>query len=115
MGDLVEREGVHYKKFTDVPFTGEVAEGLIKGLFKNGKREGFWQFYWDNGQLWKKGNYTSGNQVGFWEHYHANGKLWQKGHYKTGMKDGVWVYLKIDGSIWKLGTGTYKNGVKVSD
>jgi hypothetical protein len=24
MDDLVKRDGLHYKKFTDVPFTGEV-------------------------------------------------------------------------------------------
>jgi hypothetical protein len=37
MGDLVYREGTYYKKFTDVPFTGEV-EGQTQGLFKNGER-----------------------------------------------------------------------------
>ena len=26
MDDLVERGGLYYKKFTDVPFTGEIAE-----------------------------------------------------------------------------------------
>ena len=28
MDDLVEREGLYYKKFTDVPFTGQVEENL---------------------------------------------------------------------------------------
>ena len=41
MDDLVERDGVHYKKFTQVPFTGEVT-GKEQGSFKNGKKEGFW-------------------------------------------------------------------------
>ena len=33
--DLVLREGIWYKKFTDVPFTGDI-EGRISGTFKNG-------------------------------------------------------------------------------
>lgn len=28
--DLVEREGIYYKKFTDVPFTGKVDEGFVR-------------------------------------------------------------------------------------
>ena len=40
MADLVERDGLTYKKFTDVPFTGEVDEGLRQGNYKNGGPEG---------------------------------------------------------------------------
>ena len=29
MDDLVEREGIYYKKFTDVPFTGEIDGGTV--------------------------------------------------------------------------------------
>ena len=32
MDDLVKRDGLHYKKFTDVPFTGEVT-GKKQGSF----------------------------------------------------------------------------------
>jgi len=41
LGDLVERDGLSYEKFTNVPFTGEVT-GLEQGGFLNGKREGLW-------------------------------------------------------------------------
>ena len=33
--DLVERDGIHYKKFSDAPFTGKIA-GLSQGSFKAG-------------------------------------------------------------------------------
>ena len=42
--DLVEREGVYYKKFTNAPFNGKV-EGSVVGEFMNGKREGYWLIY----------------------------------------------------------------------
>ena len=44
MGDLVLRDDLFYKKFTNVTFTGEV-EGREIGKFKNGKREGYWEEY----------------------------------------------------------------------
>jgi len=36
--DLVERDGIHYKKFTDVPFSGKVT-GSEKGKIKNGVKQ----------------------------------------------------------------------------
>ena len=33
--DLVQRDGLHYKKFTDVPFTGKVT-GKEQGKLKDG-------------------------------------------------------------------------------
>ena len=35
MDDLVERDGLTYKKFSDVPFTGKVT-GNTQGSFKDG-------------------------------------------------------------------------------
>ena len=36
MDDLVERDGIYYKRFSDEPFTGEV-EGGLQGSMENGK------------------------------------------------------------------------------
>ena len=47
--DLVKRNGLFYKKFTNEPFTGNVS-GIQIGKFKNGKRVGTWKGYYDNGQ-----------------------------------------------------------------
>ena len=41
VSDLVERDGIYYKKFTETPFTGEIT-GEIQGNYKNGKKEGEW-------------------------------------------------------------------------
>ena len=50
MDNLISRDGLFYKKFTDIPFTGEV-EGMWSGSIKNGKYEGTWVSYHSNGQL----------------------------------------------------------------
>ena len=51
LDDLVERDGIFYKKFTDVPFTGEIDEGREQGSFKNGKEEGPWVKYSRDGSV----------------------------------------------------------------
>ena len=113
--DLVERNDINYEKFTDIPFTGEV-EGKMNGSFKNGKREGYWVIYHDNGQLMGKGEYKNGKQIGFFEIYHDNGQLQSKGVInKNDEMEGEWVGYNEDGTVWKDLTGTFKNGVKVGD
>ena len=61
LGDLVERDGLYYEKFTDAPFNGKVT-GDKQGSFKDGKRDGAWVTYHENGQLWSKGNYKNGKK-----------------------------------------------------
>ena len=88
--DLVERDGRYYQKFTKVPFTGKTS-GRRQGLMNDGK--------WN-------GPYVS---------YHDNGQLRSKGTYKDGKQEGPWVFYFSDGSRSNRLTGTFKNGKKISD
>ena len=136
--DLAERDGIFYKKFSDIPFTGKIS-GKKTGSFKNGKKDGSWIEYHKNGQLYYKGNYKLGLAEGSIVAYHNNGKLWYKGNYKNGLLNGQWVtyfyngklsmkgnyknnsregyYIEynLDGIKVKEESGMYKNGVKTSD
>jgi len=136
MGDLVKRDGLFYKKFTEVPFTGKVT-GVEQGSFKDGKRYGPWVRYWGNGQLrdkrtykdekrdgpwvrywstgqlWEKGTYKGGKEDGPWVVYWTNGQLWSKGTWKDGKRYGPWVRFNKDGTVNEELTGTFKDGVKV--
>tara|TARA_X000000950_G_C13312958_1_gene417349 strand:- start:197 stop:367 length:171 start_codon:yes stop_codon:yes gene_type:complete len=47
--------------------------------------------------------------------FYPNGKLNIKGNYKNDEEDGYWQHFHVDGTVDKTLTGTYKNGVKVSD
>ena len=163
MDDLVKREGIYYKKFTDVPFTGKVT-GEWQGSMHDGQWNGSWVRYLDNGQLWEKGTYRNGKKHGVWIGYCKNGSLrfkggyldgnrdgfhttnycptgqlnsesnykngkehglfvtwWEngqlmlRGNYKNGKKEGVWQDYDEDGTVGTVFTGTFKNGVKVSD
>ena len=118
MKDLVERDGLFYKEFTDVPFTGNIT-GKTRGTIRNGKKNGPWvynwkngQFYWNKGQLWKKGTYRDGKKEGLWVEYSGNGQLFFKGFfkgtYKDDKKEGLWVYNWNNGQLWKK--ETYQDG-----
>ena len=102
MDDLVKRDGLYYKEFTDVPFTGKTT-GATQGTIRNGKREGIWVEYHDNGQLRSKGTLKDGKWDGPWVQYHDNGQLRSKGTYKGGEKEDDWVYYSSDGSVVETG------------
>ena len=86
IADLVQRDGLYYKKFTDVPFTGKVT-GNQQGSVKNGKEEGAWAYYFSDGHLSAKGNYKSGELEGPWVWYNKDGTVDKKsGNYKGSKK-----------------------------
>ena len=126
--DLVKRDGIFYKKFSDVPFSGKV-EGKYQVTFKSGKKEGLFLRYWDNGQLHLKGFYQNGKKINLWITYHANGNISTKGNYKNGKREGNWIELdtlgnvtnhnsrisRINGiNVFTSGSGSYKNGIRVN-
>jgi antitoxin component YwqK of YwqJK toxin-antitoxin module len=110
--DLVIRNGMFYKKFTDVPFIGDVS-GKQNGTIINGKRDGFWESYYENGQLNWKGNYKDDCLDGPWEYYYDNGQLSYKGNYIGGKEDGIFEHYKENGKFqkkekWKDGKVIFK-------
>tara|TARA_B100000676_G_scaffold309291_1_gene372433 strand:+ start:4801 stop:5067 length:267 start_codon:yes stop_codon:yes gene_type:complete len=60
--DLVIRDGLYYKKFIDEPFDGEVTV-KTQCKFVDGKNNGPWVRYHENGQLREKGTYKNGVKV----------------------------------------------------
>ena len=135
--DLVYRGGLFYEIPTDVPFSGKVTKGGQQWTFKNGKAEGPYVSYHDNGALSSKGTYKNGERDGPWvtyhvsgqlliketlnegerdgpwEYYFVNGRLREKGTYKNGKRDGPWVDYDKTGTVNEDLTGTYESGVKI--
>ena len=60
--DLVERDGIFYKKVTDVPFTGKIT-GNPQGSFKDGKKDGPWVCYNIDRKVAEKGTYKDSVKV----------------------------------------------------
>jgi antitoxin component YwqK of YwqJK toxin-antitoxin module len=57
---------------------------MSKCSFNDGKYDGIWEKYWDNGQLHSKGLYKDGKEEGIWEKYRNNGQLISKDLFKDG-------------------------------
>ncbi len=55
LNDLVERDGLYYKKLSDIPFTGEVSGGEQDELGWTLKIAGEWTHFYSNGELLLKG------------------------------------------------------------
>ncbi len=53
---------------------------------RSGRKQGYWEYYYDNGVLYSKGSYKDGYKVGMWDFYKEDGsldymKLWDNGYY----------------------------------
>ena len=107
MNDLVWRDGILYKKFSTVPFTGKVT-GKKQGSLRNGKRVGPWVTYHENGQLDYKGTFKDGKREGPWVSYYENGQLESRTTWKEGKMDGTSVFYDENGQL--LIKETHKNG-----
>ena len=133
--ELVVRDNLYYKKFTDVPFTGTVTV-KEQGELVEGKRVGVWLDFYLTGQLFSrvyfsndgirngeyskyhevgcvmtKGNYVDGERDGWWFRYSKYCQLWVKGEYDNGKQIGEWIQY-YDGEVIHT-KGTYnKNGNK---
>ena len=76
--ELQESDGLFYQRSSNTPFSGGVT-GKEKGTFNDGKREGHWVTFYDNGQLRNKGNYKDGKKEGLWVHYSRDGSVLNQG------------------------------------
>ena len=97
MENLVKRDGRWFKKFTEIPFTGQIIE------------------HHDNGQLKEKGNYRNSELEGEWITYYYNGQLRKKGKWKTRKEEGKWVGFNEDGTVNESMTGTFIYGKNISN
>lgn len=106
--DLVERDGLYYEKFSNVPYTGKVS-GMQQGSLKEGKQwDGEYLWYHDNGQLRMRINYKNGKHHGEWSSYDRNGQLLSKSNRKNGKEHGEWTYYDKDGNLRSI--TQFKNG-----
>ena len=78
----------------DYGFTGEVF-GDTNGKFINGKKNGTFRFYNENGQLISKSNFKDGLQDGDFFSFYDNGSVEIKGFYKDDRPHGEWRYYSL--------------------
>ena len=75
-----------------------------RGTYENGLEEGPYESYYENGEPRNKVNYTDGKENGPIEVYHENGQLSWKYTYVAGKMDGPFEAYHENGQLWEKGT-----------
>ncbi|MDB4598118.1 hypothetical protein OAI40_02765 [Candidatus Pseudothioglobus singularis] len=105
---------------------------LSEGLWMNGKKEGVWTEWYENGQIKSQESYKenvwhgkhnywyeSGQKLkesidinglyeGLWVTWHENGQKWEQGNYRKEKKEGLWTKWDENGQI--TSQENYKDG-----
>lgn len=74
----------------------------MSGTYVNKKgtlKEGFFKYFFENGNLKSEGNYLKNEQNGKWKNYLENGTLDSEGEYLKGKKNGDWIWHSENGKI----------------
>ncbi|MDX1349857.1 MAG: toxin-antitoxin system YwqK family antitoxin [Putridiphycobacter sp.] len=75
---------------------GQVA---IEQFFKEGEKDGQSSYYYDDGKLFYTENYKNGQREGQIKRLYQNGNTWIIERYKKGQKEGVWEEYYEDGTL----------------
>jgi hypothetical protein len=73
----------------------------LRGVYKNGKRDGDWNYFYENGNLWSMGEYTNGVRNGLSNVFYQNGVLRMEGNYRNNKRSGVWKFYNESGKLIK--------------
>jgi len=106
--------GITYLPNETKPFTGnnlceyESGQYKTKGKVEDGKRDGKWTKWRENGQKWFEEYYKDGKLDGKWTWWYENGKKMLEGNYINDKQDGKWIGWHHNGQIYI--EGNYKDG-----
>jgi len=93
-------------------YRGEGGALMMKGQYQDGKQDGEWTLWYDNGQKASIDHYKDGVQDGEHIGWYTNGKISAMGQYKDGKREGVWK--RWDPQGFKNWEETYKDDKQVS-
>ena len=79
----------------------------LRGEYLGGKENGEWAEHREDGKLIYVGNYKVGELDGRWQNFHDNGRLYSMGFYVDGLKEGLWEYFDKMGVL--ITTKTFEN------
>ncbi len=113
LNSIEEKNGVYYKKYSEEIVNGKVFEmfGDVKvplGKMKDGKLDGLWTDWYENGKKNIEENYKDGELDGLKTWWYRNGQKRKEGNYKDGKPDGLWTWWYKNGK--KKSEKTYKDG-----
>jgi len=76
------------------------SNGVIKmrGMMKDGQREGLWKSYYENGAPWSETTFKEGKKDGKTTTWYENEKKRYEGYYTQDLESGKWVFWDENGN-----------------
>ena len=114
MDEIVKRDDTFYRKFSNIPFSGQIESyhpnGQLKiiGDLSDGKKVGNWIEYYLSGIKKSEGQFANGKKDGPWIYYFLNANIKEKQFFIDGNKDGLWEKFDVHGTV--VQTESYQNG-----
>ena len=112
--EVVKRDDIFYRKFSNIPFSGHIesyhSNGQLKiiGDLSDGKKVGNWIEYYLSGIKKSEGQFAGGKKDGPWVYYFLNANIKEKQFFIDGHKDGLWEKFDVHGTV--VQTESYQNG-----
>ncbi len=112
--EIVKRDDIFYRKFSNIPFSGHIESYHPNGQLKivgdllDGKKVGNWIEYYLSGIKKSEGQFTNGKKDGPWVYYFLNANIKEKQFFIDGYKDGLWEKFDVHGTV--VQTESYQNG-----
>lgn len=92
--DSIPENGEYVKKYEN----GQIQ---MQGMMKNGKREGLWKSFYEDGTPWSQTTFKEGKKDGPTTTWYENGKKRYEGNYKNDSESGIWKYYDEKGVFIK--------------
>ena len=71
----------------------------IRGMMKDGKREGVWMSWYEDGTQWSETTFKEGQKTGATTTWYENGKKRYEGFYTNDQESGKWMYWDENGKF----------------
>lgn len=114
---LEEHSQVMFLKKATEPYSGqcygyyETGQKGLRGVYKNGIKDGFWEYWYSNGKKKIEGAYSDGKKIGKWRYWFSNGQLRMDANYVNDDMDGKNIWYYENGQ--KKKEAKFKNGVYI--
>lgn len=106
--DTIQTEFIFAEQKDTVIQNGEYIKyhknGVIemRGLMKNGKRDGLWKSWYEDGLPWSETTFVSGKKNGKTTTWYANEKKRYEGFYTNDVESGKWTFWDENGKIQSI-------------
>ena len=113
---LIDKDGLKYHPDTKELYSGKVFKNRMgggkefEGSYKDGKKDGLWTRWYENGQKKREFTFKDGKEDGLWTGWYENGQKMKEGTQKNNRQDGKWTWWYENGQ--KKEEGNFKDGKK---